>query len=50
LNINEDTGYMKGTNCTNVIVKIIGKYLFKSRCKWENKVRGAQPPPTVTRE
>jgi hypothetical protein len=21
-------------------MKVIGKYLFKTKCKWENKVRG----------
>jgi hypothetical protein len=42
--------YMKVTNCTNVTVKIIGKYLFKTRCTWENKVRGTQTPLMVTKK
>jgi hypothetical protein len=38
-------------NCTNAMkLRNTGKYLFKTRCKWENKVRGAQPPLEVTRE
>jgi hypothetical protein len=30
--------------------KNIQKYIFKTRCKWENKIRGAQPPLEVTKE
>jgi hypothetical protein len=45
LNRNEDT------NCRHVIkVKNIQKYLFKIRCKCENKARGAQTSLEVTRE
>jgi hypothetical protein len=26
-------------------IKTTGKYLFKTKCKWETKVRGVNPPP-----
>jgi hypothetical protein len=42
---------MKITNFTNVIaLKDIGNYLFKTRCKCENKFRGAQKSLQVTSE
>jgi hypothetical protein len=40
-NINEDLVYKKIICCTNVNrIKLLGKYLFKFKCKWENEVRG----------
>jgi hypothetical protein len=40
-NINEDLAYRKIISCTNVSkIKSLGKYLFKTKRKWENKVRG----------
>jgi hypothetical protein len=45
LNTNEDLAYRKTISCTNVTkINSLGKYLFKIKCKWENKVRGTQPP------
>jgi hypothetical protein len=42
LNINEDLAYKKIISCNNASrLKAIGKYLFKTKCKWENKVKGA---------
>jgi hypothetical protein len=35
--INEDIAYREIISCTNVIkIKNIGKYLFKTKCKWGN--------------
>jgi hypothetical protein len=49
-NINEDLVYKKIICCTNVNgIKLLGKYLFKVKCKWENKVRGGLQPPTPRR-
>jgi hypothetical protein len=45
LNINEDLGYRKIISCTNVNkITSLTKYLFKTKCKWENKVGGGHPP------
>jgi hypothetical protein len=42
-----DTLYKKIICCTNVNrIKLLRKYLFKVKCKWENKVRGDLNPPT----
>jgi hypothetical protein len=39
--IKEDLVYKKIISCKNVKkIKLAGKYLFKVKCKWENKVRG----------
>jgi hypothetical protein len=39
--INEDLPYRKIISCTIVNkIKSLGKYIFKTKCKWENKVRG----------
>jgi hypothetical protein len=47
-NINEDLAYKKIIGCTNVNrIKVLGKYLFKVKCKWKNKVRGGFNPPTL---
>jgi hypothetical protein len=44
-NINEDLVYKKIICCTNVNrIKLLGKYLFKVKCKLENKVRGDLNP------
>jgi hypothetical protein len=44
-NINENLTYKKIFGCTNVNrIKLLGKYLFKVKCKWENKVRGDLTP------
>jgi hypothetical protein len=49
LNINEDLAYRKIISRTDVSkIKSLGKYLFKTKCKWGNKVRGGDttsPPP-----
>jgi hypothetical protein len=48
LNINEDIAYRKIISCTNVNKIIsLGKYLFKTKCKWENKVGGGLNPPDL---
>jgi hypothetical protein len=47
--INEDLVYKKiicGTNANRI--KLLGKYLFKVKCKWENKVRGDLNPHPKT--
>jgi hypothetical protein len=45
-NINVDLTYKKIIGSTNVNrTKLLGKYLFKVKCKWENKVRGDLTPP-----
>jgi hypothetical protein len=39
LNINEVVAYKRILNCTNVAdIRNIEKYLYKIRCKWQNKV------------
>jgi hypothetical protein len=44
-NINEDLVYNKIICCTNVNrIKLLGKYLFKVKRKWKNKVRGGLKP------
>jgi hypothetical protein len=44
-NINEDIAYKKIIGCKNVKkIKLLGKYLFKVKCKWENKVRRDSTP------
>jgi hypothetical protein len=45
LNRNEDLAHRKIISCTNVNkIKSLGKYLFKTKCNWENKVRGGHNP------
>jgi hypothetical protein len=45
LNMNEDLAYNKVIRCINVDrLKALWKYLFKTKCKWENKVRGGHNP------
>jgi hypothetical protein len=40
LNINGDVASKRIISCTNVVeLRKIGRYLYKTRCKWENKVR-----------
>jgi hypothetical protein len=31
-------------------IKALGKYLFKTKCKWENKVRGGHNPTSRVAE
>jgi hypothetical protein len=41
--------YRKIISCTNVNkTKSLGNYLFKTKCKWDKKVRVTQPPPPPT--
>jgi hypothetical protein len=45
LNINENLAYKKIISCINVNrIKALGKCLFKTKCKWEKKVRGGHNP------
>jgi HKD family nuclease len=38
--LNEETAYKKIKNCTNAVeLRNTGIYLYKIRCKWENKIR-----------
>jgi hypothetical protein len=40
LRLNEWIVYKKIINCTNIIeLRNIGNYLYKIKCKWENKIR-----------
>jgi hypothetical protein len=40
LDINEEAVYTKMLSCTNkMMVKNMGKFLFRVRCKWERKVK-----------
>jgi hypothetical protein len=36
--VNEEVAYKRIINCTNVKLRNIGKYLYKIRCKWANKI------------
>jgi hypothetical protein len=39
--MNENIAYRKIISCTNATkIKTIGKYLFKTKCKWEIRVWG----------
>jgi hypothetical protein len=39
LRLNEWIAYKKIINCTNIIeLRNIGSYLYKIKCKWENKI------------
>jgi hypothetical protein len=38
--VNEELAYKKIINCTNAVeLRNIGNYLYKTRRKWENKIR-----------
>jgi hypothetical protein len=38
--LNEWIAYKKIINCNNIIeLRNIGSYLYKIKCKWENKIR-----------
>jgi hypothetical protein len=38
--LNEGIAYKEIINCTNIIeLRNIGIYLYKIKCKWENKIR-----------
>jgi hypothetical protein len=40
LRLNEWIAYKKIINCTNITeLRNIGSYLYKIKCKWENKIR-----------
>jgi hypothetical protein len=40
LRVKEWIVYKKIINCTNIIeLRTIGSYLYKMKCKWENKIR-----------
>jgi hypothetical protein len=42
----QQMAYRKIISCTNVNkIKSLGKYLFKTKCKWENKVGGGDTTP-----
>jgi hypothetical protein len=44
--INENVIYRKIVSCSNVTkLNTIEKYLFKTKCKWENKDKGGNPSP-----
>jgi hypothetical protein len=44
--INEDIACRKIISCKNVTgIKTIGKFLFKTKCKWETKVKNGYKPP-----
>jgi hypothetical protein len=46
LNINEDLAQRKIISFTIVNkIKSLEKYLCKTKCKWENKVKGGAQPP-----
>jgi hypothetical protein len=48
LNINEDLAYRKIINCTKVNkINSLGKYVFNTKCKWKDKVRGNTTPPPL---
>jgi hypothetical protein len=49
LNINEDLANRKIISCTNVNkIKSLGKYLCRTKCKWEKtKLKGDPPPQRV---
>jgi hypothetical protein len=37
--INEEVAYKRMINCTSAVeLRNIGGYLYKVRCKWENKI------------
>jgi hypothetical protein len=51
LNINEALAYKKITSRNNANrMKALGKCLFKTKCKWENKVRGDHNPTSRVAE
>jgi hypothetical protein len=41
--INEQLAYKKIINCTNTVeVRNLGGYLYKIKCKWENRIKELQ--------
>jgi hypothetical protein len=41
--INEEVAYNKIINCTNTVeLKNLGRYLYKIKCKWENRIKEFQ--------
>jgi hypothetical protein len=48
LNINEDVAHRKTISRRNVTkIKIVGKCLFKTKCKWEMNVGGGETQPPL---
>jgi hypothetical protein len=40
---NDETAYKEIVNCTNTLeVRNIGSYLYKSKCKWGNRIKELQ--------
>jgi hypothetical protein len=41
--INEELAYKKIINCTNTVeLRNLGRYLYKTKCKWENRIKEFQ--------
>jgi hypothetical protein len=41
--INEELAYKKIINCTNTVeLRNLGRYLYKIKCKWENRIKEFQ--------
>jgi hypothetical protein len=41
--INEEPAYKKIINCTNTVeLRNLGRYSYKIKCKWENKIKELQ--------
>jgi hypothetical protein len=41
--INEEVAYKKIINCTNTVeLRNLGRYLYKIKCKWENRIKVLQ--------
>jgi hypothetical protein len=39
LMLNKWIAYKKIINCTKIVLRKIGIYLYNIKCKWENKIR-----------
>jgi hypothetical protein len=40
---NEELAYKKIINCTNTVeLRNLGRYLYKIKCKWENRIKELQ--------
>jgi hypothetical protein len=41
--INEELAYKEIINCTNTVeLRNLGRYLYKIKCKWENRIKKFQ--------
>jgi hypothetical protein len=41
--INEELAYKKIINCTNTVeLRNLGRYLYKIKCKWENRIKESE--------